>query len=151
MTATRSKVSKGHYGSLTFSSIDNQNWNSSNGNVVYGQGYISVHGESVTPTSDPPLRGQMSKGQFHLTVIYNFIIRARFTKIYQQIPYTHMSLWNAGFNSERSFGVNRGHWPFKLQKSISQEGNTVEFFNLNENNAFWPYLRVSNFSQIEGH
>ena len=47
---------------------------------------------TVTPPSDPPLRGQRSKGHFHIMAIYNFIIRARFTKIYQQIPYPHMSL-----------------------------------------------------------
>ena len=63
---------------------------------------------TVTMTSDPPLRGQRSKGHFHIMAIYNFIIRARLTKIYQQTPYAHMSLQNAGFKSERSSGVNRG-------------------------------------------
>ena len=97
---------------------------------------------TVTMTSDPPLRGQRSKGHFHLIVIYNFIIRARFTKIYQQIPYAHVSLQNAGFNSERLFGVNRGQWPFKLQNFISKELNMVECFKLNWNNAFWHYLCI---------
>ena len=91
---------------------------------------------TVTLTSDPPLRGQRSKGHFHIMAIYNFIIRARFTKIYQQIPHPHMSLQNAGFNSERSSGVNRGQWSFKLQNVISQELNMVKCFKLNCNNTF---------------
>ena len=94
---------------------------------------------TVTPTSDPPLRGQRSKGHFHLNVIYNFIIRARLTKIYQQTPYAHMSLQNAGFNSERLSGVNIGHWPFKVQNPISQEWNMEECFNF-RTSGFWPYL-----------
>ena len=31
---------------------------------------------TVTMTSDPPLRGQRSKGRFHLMVIFNLLIRA---------------------------------------------------------------------------
>ena len=85
---------------------------------------------TVTMTSDPPLRGQRSKGHFHLIVIYNFIIRARFTKIYQQIPYAHVSLQNAGFNSERSCEVKRGHWTLNLWNSVFRTCYMVQLPNL---------------------
>ena len=89
------RSTKGHYGSMTFSPYSGNFSTSSNGKtntVIMLYMVRDTKVSTVTPTSDAPLRGQRSKGHFHIMAIYNFIIRARFTKIYQQIPYTHMSL-----------------------------------------------------------
>ena len=89
------RSTKGHYRSMTFFSIDWYFSTSSNGKtntVIMLYMVRDTKVSTVTPTSDVPLRGQRSKGHFHIMAIYNFIIRARFTKIYQQIPYPHMSL-----------------------------------------------------------
>ena len=89
------RSTKGHYGSMNFYPIDWKFSTFPNGktdtvNMLYMVRDTKV--STVTPTSDEPLRGQRSKGHFHIMAIYNFIIRARITKIYQQIPWPHMSL-----------------------------------------------------------